>query len=101
MTNHKADAQSESPADSPLRDAFFLKDKQVPKISVVVPCYNIAAYVPACLESLAAQTYNNYEVVCVDDGSTDDTGAILDNFAKAHSNFRVLHQEHTGTANAR
>lgn len=71
------------------------------KISIVVPVYNVAAYLEKCLISIKNQTYSNLEVLCVDDGSTDDSGKILDSFAKEDARFRVLHQENQGTGAAR
>lgn len=76
-------------------------EEKAPRISVIVPCYNIAGYVPACLESLAAQTYDSFEVICIDDGSNDETGQILDARAASDSRFKVLHQEHQGPSAAR
>lgn len=72
-----------------------------PRISVVVPCYNIAGYVQRCLDSLATQTHPDFEVVLVDDGSTDETGRLLDAQAEKDPRFRVFHQEHQGAAVAR
>lgn len=72
-----------------------------PQIAVIVPCHNIEAYVPACLESLAAQTFTDFEAVLVDDGSSDATGEILDAFVATHTNFRVIHQENQGLSVAR
>ena len=62
-----------------------------PSISVVVAFYNIAACVSYCMESLLVQTYGGeYEILCVDDGSTDSTGEILDGYAD-RGHVRVLH----------
>ena len=53
-----------------------------PKISVLVPAYNVALWLPSCLDSILAQTYQNLEIIVVNDGSTDNTGTILDSYAK-------------------
>lgn len=73
-----------------------------PKISVVVPVYNVEAYVEKCLASLAAQTYPNMEVLVVDDTSTDGGGPICDAWAARDRRFRVLHlPENQGLSAAR
>lgn len=59
-------------------------------ISVIVPCYNANRYLNICLESLKAQRVPNIEMIFIDDGSTDSTGAILDAFARAESRARVV-----------
>ena len=51
---------------------------ETPKVAIVVPVYNVAPYLRECLDSLLAQTYNNFTVFAVDDGSTDESGAVLD-----------------------
>lgn len=60
-------------------------------ISVIVPCYCVQNYVEKCLESILANTYKNLEIICVDDASTDNTGAILDEYAKKDSRIHVIH----------
>ena len=70
-------------------------------ISVVVPVYNIAGDLPNCLDSILAQTYHNIEIVAVDDGSKDSSGAILDYYAEKHLNIRVIHKENGGVTSAR
>ncbi|MFC7730357.1 glycosyltransferase family 2 protein [Actinomadura keratinilytica] len=72
-----------------------------PTISLVVPIYNVAPYLDACLRSLAAQTCRDLEVVMVDDGSTDDGGRIAAKFAAADSRFRLLTQDSKGLGAAR
>jgi glycosyltransferase involved in cell wall biosynthesis len=61
-------------------------------VSVVLPAYNGAALVPQALDSLLAQSYTNWELIAVDDGSTDQTGAILDEYARNEPRMRVIHQ---------
>ena len=70
-------------------------------ISVIVPIYNVAEYLPACLESLAAQTKDKLEVILIDDGSTDDSGEIADRFVKRYDNFTVYHIENGGLGHGR
>ena len=72
-----------------------------PLVSVIVPFYNIEGCVRYCLESLLNQTFDDYEVVCVDDGSTDRTGELLDLYAQADERVRVLHKENGGISDAR
>ena len=74
----------------------------VPEISVITPVYNPGDYFAPCLTSLEAQTiFDQIEVVLVDDGSTDGSGDLCDEFAAKHGNARVIHQEHHGVAAAR
>ncbi|MDY4202467.1 MAG: glycosyltransferase [Schaedlerella sp.] len=73
-----------------------------PLISVVVPVYNIEAYLPRCLESIMNQTYQNIEIVLVDDGSTDLSGQIADDYnVKYPGKFKVIHLENGGVTRAR
>lgn len=71
------------------------------KLSVIVPVYNVAPYLRECLDSLVAQTFAGWEAICVDDGSTDGSGAILDEYAARDSRFRVVHQQNRGVSAAR
>ncbi|MGN0172217.1 MAG: glycosyltransferase family 2 protein [Acutalibacteraceae bacterium] len=71
------------------------------KISVVVPVYNIAAFLPRCLDSLLAQTHRNIEIVTVDDGSTDRSGAVLDEYAARDARVQVIHKRNEGVSLAR
>lgn len=72
-----------------------------PFFSIVIPVYNVAAYLRECLDSVRAQTFGDWEAVCVDDGSTDGSGSILDEYAARDSRFRVLHQPNAGVSAAR
>lgn len=72
-----------------------------PKISVIIPVYNVEAYLPQCLDSLLGQTMTNWEALCVDDGSPDNSGGILDEYAARDSRIRVIHQENGGVSIAR
>ena len=71
------------------------------KISVVIPGYNTEQYLKQCLDSVVKQTYDNLEIICVDDGSTDLSSDILDEFAREDSRIIVVHQENHGESYAR
>lgn len=71
------------------------------QFSIIIPCYNVAAFLHECLESVLTQSFMDWEAVCVDDGSTDDTGHILDEYAAKDARIRVVHQENGGLSVAR
>ena len=70
-------------------------------LSVIVPVYNVAPYLRRCLDSILQQTQPVQEIICVDDGSTDDGLAILREYEKEHINIRVVHKENGGLVSAR
>lgn len=70
-------------------------------ISVIVPVYNVEAYLKDCLESLVRQTYKNIEIILVDDGSTDSSGSTCDSYETRFENIKVIHKENGGLVNAR
>lgn len=70
-------------------------------LSVIVPVYNTAPFLSGCLDSLLGQTYRNLEIICVNDGSTDASAAILDAYAAKDSRIKVIHQENAGVSAAR
>lgn len=70
-------------------------------VSIIVTVYNIENYLPHCLKSISGQTYRNYEIILVDDGSKDNSGNICDNFASKDNRCRVIHQENQGACMAR
>lgn len=72
-----------------------------PTITIIVPVYNVEAYVRKSLQSIADQTFTDWECIVVDDGSTDGSGAICDEFAARDPRFRVIHQENKGLSGAR
>ena len=72
-----------------------------PLLSVIVPVYNTAKYLPRSMESLNRQTYRNLEIILVDDGSTDDSSALCDRFAQESVNIRVIHKKNAGLGYAR
>lgn len=71
------------------------------RFSILIPVYNVERYVAECIESVLAQTYTNYEVIIIDDGSTDESGKICDNFAREDNRLVVLHRENQGLISAR
>ncbi|HJA72724.1 MAG TPA: glycosyltransferase [Candidatus Limosilactobacillus faecipullorum] len=72
-----------------------------PLISVIIPIFNVESYLRRCLESVRVQDYKNLEVILIDDGSTDSSGKIADEFVKADERFKVIHQLNGGLSNAR
>lgn len=77
------------------------KDKVDISISVIVPVYNAEKYLKTCLDSLISQTYTNFEVLCVDDGSTDHSLNILRFYEKKDNRIKVFTQKNAGPAAAR
>lgn len=73
----------------------------MPFFSIIIPVYNVALYLRECLDSVLAQTFTDWEAICVDDGSTDGSGAILDEYAAKDKRFRVIHQPNSGVSVAR
>ena len=72
-----------------------------PKVSVVIPVYNVEKYIEKCLDSVLRQTLAEIEVICVDDGSTDSTPEILSRYAAMHSNLHIERQKNAGSSVAR
>lgn len=72
-----------------------------PTVSIIIPVYNTESYLPRCLDSLLVQTYADFEIICVDDGSTDNSGQICDEYARKDSRIRVVHIPNGGVSNAR
>lgn len=72
-----------------------------PKISVIIPCYNVASFLAECLESVLSQTLSEIEVICVNDGSTDGTLQVLQQYRQKDSRITVIDQENQGVATAR
>lgn len=71
------------------------------KISIIVPVYNVEKYIVECIESLIKQTYTNIEIILINDGSTDNSGEICDNYLKKDSRITVIHQVNSGLSEAR
>lgn len=74
---------------------------QTSKISIIVPVYNVAPYLRQCMDSVINQTYRNIEIICIDDGSTDGSEKIIDEYAKIDSRIKVLHTINSGVSSAR
>lgn len=72
-----------------------------PKISVIVPVYNVEKYLPRCIDSILAQTFTDFELLLIDDGSKDKSGEICDGYAKKDTRIRVFHKENGGVSSAR
>lgn len=73
----------------------------MPEISVIIPVYNVEEYLCRCVDSVLAQTFNDIEVILVDDGSTDNCPQICDNYQKIDSRVKVLHKKNGGVSDAR
>lgn len=73
----------------------------MPAISVIVPVYKVEEYLPACIDSVLAQTFSDFELILIDDGSPDNCGVICDKYATKDSRIIVIHQENGGVSNAR
>lgn len=71
------------------------------KFSIIIPAYNVAQYIEECIESILNQDYDNYEIIVVDDGATDETPKILDEIASKSEKVRVIHQKNGGLSAAR
>ena len=73
----------------------------IPKISVIIPVYNAEKYLHRCIDSVLAQTYKDFELLLIDDGSKDSSGAICDEYAARDSRVKVFHKENGGVSSAR
>lgn len=73
----------------------------MPEISVIVPVYNVEKYINECIESILAQSFEDFELILVDDGSTDSSGAICDRYAERDPRVKVIHKENGGVSSAR
>ncbi len=73
----------------------------VPKISIITPVYNVATYLPECITSILTQEHFDLEVILIDDGSTDESGKICDEYAKRDCRIKVIHQSNGGAAAAK
>lgn len=73
----------------------------MPLITVIIPVFNVEKYLARCLDSVCAQTYSNIEIIVVDDGSTDGSGALCDKYEKKDSRIKVVHKVNGGLSSAR
>lgn len=71
------------------------------KFSIIIPAYNVADYLENCVESILKQAYDNYEIIIVDDGSTDETGKVADELLRQSKKINVIHQSNGGASKAR
>lgn len=73
----------------------------MPEISVVIPCFNQGKYIAECLESVLSQTFNDYEIIIVNDGSTDNSLDIIEKYRGKHKNIRLINQSNKGVVAAK
>ncbi|MCQ2958500.1 MAG: glycosyltransferase, partial [Candidatus Gastranaerophilales bacterium] len=73
----------------------------MPEVSVIMPVYNTEKYLRECLDSIINQTLKDIEIICVDDGSKDDSGKILDEYAQKDNRIKVIHNKNQGAAPSR
>ncbi|WP_338367787.1 glycosyltransferase family 2 protein, partial [Enterococcus faecium] len=71
------------------------------EISIIVPVYKVEKYLRKCVDSILAQTFTDFEVILVDDGSPDNSGKICDEYAEKDNRVRVIHKENGGLSSAR
>lgn len=70
-------------------------------ITIVIPAFNVGQYLESCLESILNQTYQNFEIILIDDGSTDNTSRICDTYSQRDTRIKVIHQSNAGVSAAR
>ena len=91
--------------DKPLTANSKLQTREqtasIPCFSIIIPVYNVAPYLRECLDSILAQTFTDWECLCVDDGSTDASTEILDEYTRQDARFRVFHKKNGGVSSAR
>ena len=78
-----------------------MQSNNKPLVSVIVPCYKVEQYLPNCIDSVVNQSYDNWELILVDDGSPDKCGDICDGYAADDSRIKVLHKQNGGLSSAR
>lgn len=82
-------------------DHKSMEQTTTPKLSIIIPAYNVETFLPKCLDSVLAQNFTDWEAIIVDDGSTDGTGAICDDYAARDPRFKVIHSPNKGISSAR
>ncbi len=88
-------------AVSAARNRMIGKDRKMEKISIIIPAYNLELYIGKCLDSLLAQTFRDFEIYVMDDGSTDRTWQILQDYEKWDARIHAFHQSNAGVSAAR
>lgn len=73
----------------------------LPEVSIIVPVYNVEKYLIRCIDSILTQTFTNFELILVDDGSTDKSGVICDSYEKKDKRIKVIHKKNQGVSEAR
>lgn len=71
------------------------------KVSIIIPVYSVEKFLPKCLDSVVGQTYNNLEIICVDDGTPDRSAAVISSYAKKDDRIRLISQKNQGLSGAR
>lgn len=71
------------------------------RVSIIIPIFNVSGYLVDCLESCISQTYKNLEFICIDDGSTDDSGSIVEHYGEIDGRFKIIHKPNGGLPSAR
>lgn len=74
---------------------------RAPEISIIVPVYQAEKWMRRCLDTIIVQSFVDWECILVDDGSTDDSGAVCDEYAARDNRFKVIHKENGGVSSAR
>ncbi len=74
---------------------------RAPAVSIVIPVYNVARFLPRCLDSVLTQTFTDWEAICINDGSTDESGSILREYAARDGRIQVIEKENTGLSDTR
>lgn len=78
-----------------------MTERTPPAVSIIVPVYKTAEYLPKCVDSILAQSFRDFELLLIDDGSPDESGELCDRYAKLDSRVRVIHKENGGVSSAR
>ena len=84
-----------------INTGFYGYMKENPLVSVIIPVYNVESYLKECLDSVVNQSYKNLEIILVDDGSNDGSGAICDDYASGDERIKVIHKKNGGVSEAR
>ncbi len=101
MTGAEARLMHEKTTEAGTAPSTGVPESEKPAVSVIVPVYNVEPWLRRCIDSIIHQTLRNIEIILVDDGSTDGSGAICDEYAAMDARIRVVHQENAGLSEAR